>query len=240
MSEVLVNINLNERSKADEEFQLDFEGWVPGGGASDYVRDGNYRLRVVSCVPQGKKGGGGMNAHVVLMVDGPENSPDRSKRLVCYHPLPMGNPQSPENKNKRFLNSLIYSIKTGKRIKDPGSVSEKNPEGLRFPTADEVKDVLSKASIQKFTFAALEGKTCYARVIEDMYNGNQIGKVQGYISREDYERAPGAFGTAAKDDDSLESTRKSAGDAMAKTEKPEKAEKAEKSGKDAVSDALGI
>lgn len=178
-----MNLKLEDREAegGNLEFMLSFDGWTPGGLTSDLVHDGLYEALIVSCKPKKNKRGDGLNAVTVLKIAGP-SCPDKGKQLVAYHPVPVGDLNSPDNLKKRFLNNLFASIVSGK----------KGTEGA---------EALKGAGLRKFTFATFEGRTCYIKVRETTdNNARPVGEIQFYIFREQYEANPGPFGAVPEAD----------------------------------------
>jgi len=173
--------NLNQGLEAREaegtglKFMLSFDGWTPGGNTSDLVHDGLYEAMIVSCKPKKNKRGDGVNAVTVLKIAGP-NCAEKGKQLVSYHPVPVGDLNSPDNAKKRFLNNLFASIVSGLK-------------------GDAAAEALKSAGTREFTFGFFEGRTCFVKVRETTDNmARPVGEVQFYVFKGQYDANPGPFG----------------------------------------------
>jgi len=190
-----------------------FAGWSPSGGVSDAVRDGAYAIKILTCSLVAKKEGVGVNANIIFGVVGPECS-EKGKTIVVYHPIPIGDSESADNRKKRFLNGLIYSIMSGLR-------------------GQQHADALKNGGNQTVSPAWFENKVAYAKVRSTVYQDRESCEITGYITKDQFEVTPGPFGK--QDDGVVKADAQQSAAAIADAP----AVDAAPTGSDPVSDMLG-
>jgi hypothetical protein len=220
-----LNLGLEKRVNegSNLEIGLDFDNWQPGGTTSDLVPDGLYEALIMSCLPKENKRKDGVNANIVFKITGP-NCAAKGRQIVVYHPIPVGDSQSPENQRKRFMHNLFYSILSGVR-------------------GDEAAEALKNAGVRSPKMGWFEGKTAYVKVRETTdNNGRPVGEIQFYMTKKQFEENPGPFGIMADPVD-LSKSAAAALDAPvvnAETKPAAATETKPASTKNAVDDMLGI
>jgi len=168
--------------KEGEEFklQLNFDDYEPPGPRSGHVPPGNYEMKIAQIDATDKSGGKtGKNVRLVCTVTAPAQFSGTS--VVQYHAAPVAKGDEFKKAQRTFC-SIIRSYKS--------------TEGM-----EAVREYMKGSKNMPFT--KLVGRTIFAQLKDEVYQGNKRSSIAWYIVKPEFEAAPGPQASMASDDDEL-------------------------------------
>jgi len=146
---------------------LDMTGFKLGG-LSDDVAEGRYEIECGACEYRPSSGGNGVNMRFDWRIIGPAGCSALGKHVISFHPVPVGpDPNATDFRKKAFfLRAVVASSLSHRGAAVPQQALNIGPGSFR-------------------------GRKAYAFIVPEAYNGNPIGAVKSYLSKEDFDAAPG-------------------------------------------------